>query len=635
MTTEIKNRSDESALRTGRLSSLSINRKLVLMIMLVSSASMILAGSAFIFYQWFTFRERMVTDLTAKAEMVAANSTGAVSFDDEADAAEILRSLKSNSHIAFACIYRSDGTLLAKYEREGYHRETPVPPPEADTHRFQGGWLMMFRQIFLNDQHIGTVYIQSDLSELHAFLKESAAAVGLMMLLFSIFAYALSSQIQKWVSTPLIHLAGAAVRVSKGRDYSVRAVKLGDDEFGQLTDAFNNMLEQVERRDLDLRRLRNMLSNIVNSMPSVLVGVDAEGRVTQWNLEAERMTGITAGEAEGRILNDVFPILSREMERVRSAIRNRETLRDEKIRSVRNGETRYSDVTVYPLIANGVEGAVIRMDDVTERVRIEEIMIQSEKMLSVGGLAAGMAHEINNPLAGILQNMQVIRNRISDNIPRNIQTAKECGTSLSNITEYMKRREIFSMIDAVMESGKRAGQIVDNMLSFSRKSGSRFRYHNLSQLLDRTVELASNDYDLKKKYDFRQVEIVREYAPAMPSVLCEGSKIQQVFLNLLKNGAQAMASVKEKVEVSRFILRVNVDGNMARVEIEDNGPGMEKNVMKRVFEPFFTTKGVGMGTGLGLSVSYFIITENHKGSMSVESSPGKGAKFIIRLPFKH
>lgn len=640
MTTEVKKQPDENAVRSRRLSGLSINRKLVLMIMLVSSAAMVLAGSTFILYQWFGFRDRMVTDLTAKAEMVAANCTGAISFNDREDAAEILRSLKPNSPIAFACVYRKDGTLLAKYEREGFKRKTPPPPPEPDTHRFHEGWLMMFRQILLNGQPIGTVYLQSDLSELNVFLKESAAALGLMMLLVSLFAYALSSRLQKWVSTPLFHLAGAVVKVSKDEDYSVRAVKLGDDEFGQLTDAFNNMLEQVEKRDRDLRHLRNLLSNIVNSMPSVLVGVDAEGRVTQWNLEAEKITGIPAGEAQGNNLKDVFPFLAREMERVRLAIRDRETLRDEKILCERDGETRYSDVTVYPLITNGVEGAVIRMDDVTERVRIEEMMIQSEKMLSVGGLAAGMAHEINNPLAGILQNVQVIRNRISDCIPRNIQTAEECGTALDRITEYMEKRGIFSMIDAVMESGRRAAQIVDNMLSFSRKSESRFRYRNLARLLDKTVELASNDYDLKKKYDFRQVEIVREYETGMPLVLCEGSKIQQVFLNLLKNGAQAMAGDKNKnkkkmVEAPRFILRVNAGGDMARVEIEDNGPGMEESVMKRVFEPFFTTKGVGMGTGLGLSVSYFIITENHKGSMTVESEPGKGTTFIILLPLTH
>ncbi|MCP4695216.1 MAG: histidine kinase, partial [Desulfobacterales bacterium] len=184
-------------------------------------------------------------------------------------------------------------------------------------------------------------------------------------------------------------------------------------------------------------------------------------------------------------------------------------------------------------------------------------------------------------------------------------------------------------------SGKRAAKIVDNMLSFSRKSESAFAPHNLGLLLDQTLELAENDYDLKKKFDFRQIEIIREYALDMPETPCEASKIQQVFLNILKNGAQAMAEDVLDAEYRgspRFILRVFMDGDMSRVEIEDNGPGMDDATRKRVFEPFYTTKGIGVGTGLGLSVSYFIITENHNGSMAVESAPGKGARFIIRLP---
>ena len=152
--------------------------------------------------------------------------------------------------------------------------------------------------------------------------------------------------------------------------------------------------------------------------------------------------------------------------------------------------------------------------------------------------------------------------------------------------------------------------------------------------MDKTVELAENDYDLGKKYDFRKIEIIREYNAAVPDVTCEETKIQQVFLNILKNGAQAMAENKNNGRPPRLMLRVSAEGHMARVEIEDNGPGMTEAIRKRVFEPFFTTKEVGVGTGLGLSVSYFIITENHGGTITVESNPGEGARFIIRLPFK-
>ncbi len=179
------------------------------------------------------------------------------------------------------------------------------------------------------------------------------------------------------------------------------------------------------------------------------------------------------------------------------------------------------------------------------------------------------------------------------------------------------------------------------MLSFARKSsGPSCTGERLDDLLDRCIELASTDYDLEKKYDFRQIDIVREYDKTLPNVACEAGKIQQALLNVLSNGAQAMflkgeeRRGKGEAWKPRFVLRLihEEETDSARIEIQDNGPGMDEATRKRIFEPFFTTKPVGVGTGLGLSVSYFIITENHGGDMSVESQPGKGATFVIRLP---
>jgi PAS domain S-box-containing protein len=392
------------------------------------------------------------------------------------------------------------------------------------------------------------------------------------------------------------------------------------------------LIAQQEASEKELRRLRNMLSNTINSMPSMLVGVDKGGMVTQWNREAERATGVASADAQGQPLEKVFPQLGAELGKIRDSIMSREPQEGVRLAREVNGETKFWNVTVYPLIANGVDGAVIRIDDVTGRVRMQEMMIQSEKMLSVGGLAAGMAHEINNPLAGILQSMQVIQGRLRSGLDRNRAAAELCGTNLDAVEAYMEERGIPAMIEAVVESGKRAARIVDNMLSFSRKSESRFTPHDLTVLLDRTVELAQNDYDLKKKYDFRRIDVRREYAPGVPKVLGEATMLQQVMLNLLRNGAEAMTEAH--APAPRIVLRVLPDGEMARVEIEDNGPGLDEKTRRHVFDPFYTTKAVGEGTGLGLSVSYFIITENHRGTLTVESVPGQGTKFIIRLPIE-
>ena len=394
-------------------------------------------------------------------------------------------------------------------------------------------------------------------------------------------------------------------------------------------------ITRQKKDEEELRRLRNYLSNIINSMPSILVGVDQSGMVTQWNHQAEHVTGICFEKACSQPLEKVFPGLIKEMDRIKLSIRESRVLRSSKKPRQEPDGTRYEDITIFPLVANGVEGAVIRVDDVTEQVQMEEMMIQSEKMLSVGGLAAGMAHEINNPLAGMMQTAQVMAHRLTADfdIPASRKAAQDAGTSLEAIGHFMEARGIPRMLQAITESGKRVTRIVSNMLSFARKDSVSVSSHDLNEILDKTIELAATDYDLKKTYDFKKIQIAREYDETLPVVLCQASKIQQVVLNILTNGAQAMQGAGTLNP--SFVLRTYMDKRrkLACMEIEDNGPGMDEKIRKHIFDPFFTTKPVGVGTGLGLSVSYFIITENHHGEMVVETSPGCGAKFIIRLPY--
>ncbi len=399
-----------------------------------------------------------------------------------------------------------------------------------------------------------------------------------------------------------------------------------------------------KEREAELRRLRNYLSNIIDSMPSALVGVDMKGKVTQWNKTAEQSTGIVADDALGKPLPDVFPDAALEMSSIVESIRKREIMQEHKRPRSSGAGARYEDVTIYPLTTNGVEGAVIRIDDVTDKVRMEEMMIQSEKMLSVGGLAAGMAHEINNPLAGMMQTANVLTSRLTvENIPANERAAAKAGVTMDAIRAFMKARGVPRMVAAINQSGRRVADIVTNMLSFARKCDDRASTHGLAELLDKTLELAATDYDLKKRYDFRRIEIRKEYEDNLPPTPCEGAKIQQVLLNILRNGAHAMQEAAEenkregrRCENPCFILRLSREPEIDRVyiEIEDNGPGMDEATRRRIFEPFFTTKPVGVGTGLGLSVSYFIITENHGGEMSVASTPGEGSTFRITLPVK-
>ncbi len=381
----------------------------------------------------------------------------------------------------------------------------------------------------------------------------------------------------------------------------------------------------------EIQRMRAYLENIIDSMPSVLLGVDTEGRVTEWNRSAERSTGIAADEAVGRPFPELFPQLAAQMHNVSEAIRRHKSIRTERMPMKKDGETRYAQVMVYPLLANGAVGAVIRMDDITERIRIEQMMVQSEKMLSVGGLAAGMAHEISNPLSIVMQSAQNILRRVSQDLPANRVEAQELGLDLGVMRDYLKARGIIEFIEGIQEAGTRASRIVADMLAFSRRSTSQHTPNRLDEMLETVVRLAGSDYDLKKKYDFRQIEIERDYDPGLGEVHCDRTQIEQVFLNLIKNAAHAMGEAgTPRPRGIRLLTRRA--GAFARIEVADNGPGMDEATRERAFEPFFTTKEVGAGTGLGLSVSYFIIAEQHKGSIRVSSREGEGCRFIIRLP---
>ncbi|WP_199930526.1 two-component system sensor histidine kinase NtrB [Sedimenticola thiotaurini] len=470
-----------------------------------------------------------------------------------------------------------------------------------------------------------------------------------LILLFSIIqmlvlALLLSIMFYLTLTKPLMKTAASFAAINPGDEYNVRiAMPSGhqDDEIGLLVDKGNRVFEeyrqhiwQQEESEAELNRLRNLLTNVVDSMPSSLICVDVACRVIQWNRQAEQLTGVSASEAEGEDLMQLFPQLAQEMGHIKDAVYKGLSSHDQRLRFSAGEVARLYDVTIYPLTTNGIDGAVIRIDDVTERVRIEEMMIQSEKMLSVGGLAAGMAHEINNPLAGILQNVQVMQNRISPDLAANIKTAEACGTNIDSVSRYLSERKVYEMIERIRESGKRAAKIVDNMLSFSRKGSRHLENCNMRDLMEQSLELAANDYRLEDGFDFRQIQIIREYDEQLCAVECEPSHIQQVLLNLLKNGAQAMAECRPPLTDPRFILRIKGGSQRIRVEVEDNGPGIPEELTKRIFEPFFTTKPIGVGTGLGLSVSYFIIRENYGGDLRVENVPGSGARFVLQLPGK-
>nr|WP_279355685.1 transporter substrate-binding domain-containing protein [Fundidesulfovibrio agrisoli] len=392
------------------------------------------------------------------------------------------------------------------------------------------------------------------------------------------------------------------------------------------------------RKDAEesLRRALTFNEMILEHSPvGVLLYDGAGGACVMASRAAADLLGVSKAELLGRTLHSVEVWNAADPASPAGRALAGEGLQRADLRLRRTEEGRgKAECTFCRIEVAGAPYLLVIAVDIDERVRMYTMMAETEKMMSVGGLAAGMAHEINNPLAGILQSAQNLRRRLEAGIRANENAAAEAGCGLDAIRDYCSRRRVFELLDAVREAGEKAASIVANMLEFSRKPGAGHLPVDIGVLLDKALELCANDYDMKKKYDFRKVEIVREYAQGMPHVPCSPTQIEQVAMNILRNAAQALTLRRGTPDERppRIVLRTAVEAGMARIDITDNGPGMEPALLGKVFEPFFTTKEVGEGTGLGLSVSYFIVTSNHGGSIQASSTPGEGTTFTIRLP---
>lgn len=394
----------------------------------------------------------------------------------------------------------------------------------------------------------------------------------------------------------------------------------------------DQLKEEIREREKAEKRYRFLVENATDA-----IFIVQNGLIKFPNPKTIEMFGYTRDQLESTAFQELIEKADKEevLCQLKACAHNGESsdIYSSTFRMIRPDSTPWlAQLNTVSTVWEGQPALLNFIRDITEQNRKQEILIQSEKMLSVGGLAAGMAHEINNPLAGMMQNAQVAMHRLLNDQPANVAAAEKAGISMDKVRAYTTARNIDQLLNRIRMAGKQAAGIVENMLSFASKSDSRRKYMNLTEIVEKTLRLAQSDYNLGEKFDFKRIEIVREYAEESPFVKCEESKIQQVVFNIIKNATEAIKESKNQTRVPRITIRISKEGRLVRMEIEDNGPGMEDGVRKKVFEPFFTTKPVDKGTGLGLSVSYFIIVEDHKGNMEVRSTPGTGSTFIIELP---
>ncbi|MHC5348996.1 sensor histidine kinase [Metapseudomonas furukawaii] len=656
-----------------RLENLSVGRKLLAALLVLLATVLLIANLAFISAAYWISQESVAPQaLETLGRLFASPTVSRDALSSEARARSMLERLDGYSPLRAAALYGTDGRLLAQLQT-GEQLDLPLTASDIPGWRSREFRATHLSQLPQPGRDPGYLLLVAS-SELPGVFYTGTLTASLAILACSVLLWLLvARQIKRMVTRPIRRLEELSRQVTREENYSLRAPRGNRDEIGSLSDAFNTMLSRIEAREQQLKRARddaqaafdqahtlaeetrhsnrklelevqvrskiekkltgfqNYLNSIIDSMPSALIALDEQLYVTQWNQEASALSGTSMDDALNQPVFLAFPSLKPFLPQIRLTAEKHKVEKVERV-SWRVGEdVKHYALTFYPLTGGAGRGVVIRIDDITQRLSMEELMVQSEKMLSVGGLAAGMAHEINNPLGAILHNVQNIRRRLSPELDRNQEQAAISGISLESVNQYLEAREVPRLLDDIQYAGARAAKIVTHMLAFSRRSNRQLAPCQLPMLIDQALEIASNDFDLTEGFDFKELQIVREFDPDLGPVPGTANELEQVLLNLLKNAAQAVHQ-REDGEEGRITLRTRLCPPWAEIQVEDNGVGIPETVRKRIFEPFFTTKEVGQGTGLGLSVSYFIITNNHKGQMEVQSRPGQGTCFTLRLP---
>ena len=366
---------------------------------------------------------------------------------------------------------------------------------------------------------------------------------------------------------------------------------------GYLAIALDNsqLYTSLEQKAFEVARLKDFSENIVESLNVGVLAVDLYGTVEAWNSRMEQLFQVSRNDAVGQPLAGLLPVEL--VQEISSRGDAEQVTGIYKQRLQHQGHSMVVNVSITPLVSKSGEriGRLLLFDDVTQRERMEEQMSQTEKLTSLGLLAAGVAHEVNTPLAVISNYIQMLAKQMPDGDPRQ------------------------SIIEKIVKQTFRASEIVNNLLNFSRTGPSALADVDVNRVVEETLSLVA--HPLKTS----QIQVVKHLTDGLPAVRGSANKLQQVFLNLFLNARDAMPT--------GGILEVRTSAHNGSVEIEvaDTGNGIPRDHIHKIFDPFFTTKPGGRGTGLGLSVSYGIIKE-HAGKIDVRSAPGRGTSFHVEFP---
>ncbi|MBW2014129.1 MAG: response regulator [Deltaproteobacteria bacterium] len=416
-----------------------------------------------------------------------------------------------------------------------------------------------------------------------------------------------------------------------------------------------NLEKKIQERTDDLRESGKQLkeahvkaTRLLASITSIIIALDLEDKIVEWNRCAEKSFGLTRDTVIGKKLSEC-PI-GWETEKVLREIGlcktsgQRGTLDDVRL-TQQNKKERLLGISFNPVlgVSGKIRGVLIYASDITKRRHLESQLAQALKLESIGQLAAGIAHEINTPTQYVGDNTRFLqeafedmdrafksygqlfeavkKNAVTDNIIQEVEKVIR-ETDLVYLIE-----EVPTAIGQTLEGVERVSKIVRSMKEFSHPGVDERTSVDINKALESTITVARNEW----KY---VADMKTDFDPGMPLVSCSPGELNQVFLNIIINAAHAISDVVDNGSGKKGIIKINTrsNGHSVEIRISDTGGGIPEKIQPRIFDPFFTTKQVGKGTGQGLAISHSVIVEKHGGSMGFETKMGKGTTFIIQLP---
>jgi signal transduction histidine kinase/ActR/RegA family two-component response regulator len=648
-----------------------IRRKLMMVILLTSGVVLLLTCAAFIAYELLSFRQTMVRNVSILGEIIAANSTAALAFANQDDATEVLAALKAERHIVAASLYDTNGELFAKYPA-GLPADAFPATPARDAYRFEHSHLVGVQPVVQgNNKRLGTLYLKSDLGAMYERLRLYSGIAVLVLAVSFLVAYLLSRVLQQQISQPILALAETAKAVSDRRDYSVRAKRLGKDELGLLTDAFNHMLGQIhahELRRLDLlhritraigerQDLQGIYQVVIRSLEDNLP-IDF-GCVCLYDSAVDVLTVTSVGVLSGALAMELalteqarIPVDQNGLTRcVRGHL-----VYEPDIRAVpspfaqRLAGGGLGSFVVAPLLVEGkVFGVLVAarrarqsfgsaecefLRQLSEHVALaahqvslygalqqayddlrqtQHTVMQQERLRALGQMASGIAHDINNAISPAALYTEAL-------------LEQEANLSA-------RARDYLATIQRAIDD---VGEIVARMREFYREHEPQLLLAPvyLNRVAEQVIDLTRARWrDLPQERGI-VIRMQTELASDLPAIMGAASEIRDALTNLIFNAVDAMPEGGTLTLRTRAVPvpggAADESATLVRLEVCDTGVGMAEETKRRCLEPFFTTKGE-RGTGLGLAMVYGMV-QRHSAEIEIESEPGKGTTARLVFP---